>query len=185
MPKLVDLMGQRFGRLSVTGRAPSTRKPSGQVSTQWACGCDCGNQVVASTSNLRAGHTQSCGCYKRERIVETVGPRSTTHGHTRYGTQTPEYAALHNAIQRCHNPNDKRYEDYGGRGLTVCTEWRASFEAFLAHVGPKPGPEYSIDRIDNDKGYEPGNVRWSTAKVQTNNRRPHRPRRRANVQLQA
>jgi hypothetical protein len=74
-------------------------------------------------------------------------------------------------IRRCENPNDQAYPRYGGRGITVCPEWRADFAAFLRDVGRRPNPELSIDRIDNDRGYEPGNVRWATAKQQANNRR--------------
>lgn len=83
----------------------------------------------------------------------------------------PVYGVWATMIQRCHNPNLKQYARYGARGITVCQEWRDSFEAFLTHIGPRPSPEYSIDRIDNDKGYFPGNVRWATRQEQVANRR--------------
>ncbi len=85
--------------------------------------------------------------------------------------RTPECVAWDGIKTRCNNPNSRAYHRYGGRGIRLCQEWQGSFAAFLAHVGPRPGPGYSIDRIDNDRGYEPGNVRWATAKQQANNTR--------------
>lgn len=89
---------------------------------------------------------------------------------------SPEYRIWSAMIGRCHRPSHESFELYGGRGILVCAEWRVrgGFAAFYAHIGPKPGPEYSIDRIDNDLGYQPGNVRWATAKEQRANQRPRR-----------
>jgi hypothetical protein len=89
-----------------------------------------------------------------------------THGMS----STPEYFAWAAMLSRCHNPANPRYDDYGGRGITVCDRWRADFAAFLADVGRRPSPAHSLDRIDNDRGYEPGNCRWATAYVQARNR---------------
>lgn len=86
-------------------------------------------------------------------------------------TYSVEYAALRNAIHRCHNPKQKQYKDYGGRGIYVCDRWRNSFVDFINDVGPKPSPELTLDRLDNNKGYEPGNVAWRNRKEQASNRR--------------
>lgn len=86
-------------------------------------------------------------------------------------TRTPEHRAWRKARDRCCNPSDRNYPDYGGRGLSMCQEWRDSFLAFYHHIGPRPSPDHSLDRIDNDRGYEPGNVRWATRAQQARNRR--------------
>lgn len=110
-------------------------------------------------------------------------PRPQAPGRTRCAKHiqearewsTPERSAWSGMKDRCHNPLSLGYARYGGRGITVCDEWRESFEAFLQHIGPRPSSAHSIDRIDNDRGYEPGNVRWATAKEQQRNRRCTRP----------
>lgn len=94
------------------------------------------------------------------------------HGHTRHGTISPEYRAWNAMIQRCHNPNSLSRKYYGGRGIVVCKEWRKSFIPFFKHIGQRPSPRHSIDRINNDGNYEPGNVRWATKRQQVMNRRP-------------
>jgi len=86
-------------------------------------------------------------------------------------SKRPEYRVWKNMVQRCCNPNNERYIDYGGRGITICKEWRKSFPAFLLHIGPRPSPIHSLDRIDNERGYEPGNVRWVTVHEQNRNQR--------------
>lgn len=93
-----------------------------------------------------------------------------THGMT----GTTEYKIWEGIKQRCLNPNERGYPKYGGRGIKVCDEWAASFQAFFDYVGYRPGPEFTIDRIDNDGNYEPGNVRWATARQQSANQRPRR-----------
>ena len=92
--------------------------------------------------------------------------RNVTHGLSK----TPEYNVWTKMKQRCLNPKDKDYQLYGAAGITVCQEWIVSFEAFYRHIGPRPAPKLSIDRIDGTKGYFPGNVRWATAKQQSENR---------------
>lgn len=154
MPKKSDLSNQRFGRLVVTGQAPNLGKE-----TRWFCVCDCGTKTIAQSNNLRSGNTTSCGCMARLR-----------HGHSKVGKRHPLYGRWAAMIQRCTNPNHRQFGRYGGRGITVCDEWRTSFVAFLNDVGSPPGPRYSLDRIDNDKGYEPGNVRWATQSQQCLNR---------------
>ncbi len=95
--------------------------------------------------------------------------RPLKHGETANGVQSPEYKAWCAMNARCSNPNDRRYADYGARGITVCVRWRHDFSAFLADMGRRPGPGYSIDRINNDRGYSPSNCRWATTKQQNRN----------------
>jgi hypothetical protein len=118
------------------------------------CRCDCGVTKEVSADAIRAGRQRSCGCAR------------TVHGMS----GTPEYRTWANLIDRCTNPCSKSYDRYGGRGIRVCDRWRASFEAFLADVGPRPSAKHSIDRYpDNDGHYEPGNVRWATRTEQQRN----------------
>lgn len=93
------------------------------------------------------------------------------HGHARWNGKSPEYRCWRHINIRCHNPNSKSYPRYGGRGITVCAQWRSDFSAFFAEMGPKPSPEHSIERVKNDKGYEPGNCIWATKTEQSRNRR--------------
>lgn len=156
---LIDRIGQRHGRLTVVARAGSARNGD----AVWECRCDCGGEVAVSASNLRTGDTRSCGCLKRQAV----------HGHSRRGRRSSEYLAYLNARQRCMNPRTRGFKYWGGRGI----EFRyTSFDEFLADVGPKPSPELTLDRIDNDGHYEPGNCRWATRAVQIANQRPRRPR---------
>jgi hypothetical protein len=156
MSKLaINLRGQKFGRLTVIQQAPCDRFGG----ARWECRCDCGATKIANSARLRNGDTTSCGCYHREVI--------TRHG----GSYSVEYTAWQDMKARCTNPNDPYWEDYGGRGIRVCKEWQNDYSAFLAHIGPKPSPELSLDRIDNNGNYKPGNVRWATKKEQNDNRR--------------
>lgn len=158
----VNLQGQRFGRwlvLKEGGRSP-------QRQVLWICRCDCGASREVNGYLLRSGQSQSCGCLHRERVRQPV-----RHGHASTRKPSPEYNAWRSLIQRCTNPKHPVYKDYGGRGITVCRRWRASFSDFLADVGPRPDPKHEIDRINNDHGYEPGNVRWVTRSEQARNTR--------------
>lgn len=168
--RLFDLTGQRFGRLLVLERGENSRRGV----ARWVCRCDCGGTSIVQRDNLRGGHTTSCGCLHDESA--RGNEHGLVHGHARDLLKTTEYRAWERMIQRCHNPKHRRFKDYGGRGITVCGAWRASFQAFLDDMGLKPSPDLSLDRIDNGLGYFPENCRWATHLQQAANRRP--PQRR-------
>lgn len=154
-PKPHDIAGWRFGMLTAV-KIAAVKPP------RWLCRCDCGAESVAYAGNLRSGKTKSCGCNQNN------GASGRTHG---LSDSAPEYKTWAGIKRRCFNKNDKAYPAYGGSGITVCDRWSTSFEAFFSDMGPKPGPEYSIDRIDGTRGYEPGNCRWATDTQQARNRR--------------
>ena len=155
----LDLTGQRFGRLVVIKEAG--RSSDGRV--RWLCKCDCGNYTsTPSTKTLRNGTCRSCGCIERER------PNKQTHGKS----NTKLFAVWNAMKQRCYNPNNRSYKNYGGRGITVCQEWKEDFQTFYDWAianGYKKGLE--IDRIDVNGNYEPDNCRWTNSKKNNNNRR--------------
>jgi hypothetical protein len=162
----IDLTGQTFGRLTVVSRSVAQRGNS-----YWNCRCVCGVERRVSLPNLRSGHVRSCGCLSRE----SRATRSTIHGHARVGARTREYSSWHSMVSRCTNPNIEPYAKYGARGIKVCARW-LDFVNFLADMGERP-PNTSLDRIDNDGNYEPGNCRWATASEQMKNRRPFKRNR--------
>lgn len=160
--------GATFNRWTVVGAAPP--HPT-RGSARVECRCVCGSVRVVDRYGLVSGHTKSCGCIKVERALALVATKpGRTHGLTR----TPEHAAWQNMLARCERPQHPGYADYGGRGIRVCAAWRDSFDTFLADVGPRPSPRHSLDRRDNESGYEPGNVRWATATEQQRNSRHNR-----------
>lgn len=157
----IDISGQRFGRLTVIGRAPGLPRWHGK----WLARCDCGAEKVAWAPHMRTGRTSSCGCVKREHLAK-LSAAKVTHGRT----NTVEYRIWGGIVSRCTDSNNKDWKNYGGRGIAVCERWR-SFESFLADMGERPRNDLSIDRIDNEGHYEPGNCRWATPKVQMGNTR--------------
>lgn len=126
--------------------------------------CFCGRIFSADNYKIKKKHTKSCGCYKLKY------PARKTHGKRK----TPEYNIWAGMVQRCTNDNNEAYSYYKGRGITVSEEWLSSFENFYRDMGPRPGPDYSIDRIDNNKGYCKDNCRWATRKEQNNNQRKNK-----------
>ena len=152
-----NLIGQRFAKLVV--KKLDTTRTSG---TYWLCKCDCGKTKSVLAGNLK--RIQGCGCERG---------KTTTHGHSRRDSITTEYRTWKNILNRCYNTKGVRYEDWGGRGITVCKRWRDSFENFYVDMGPRPEgpPRYTLERKNNDRGYTPGNCIWATYKVQNNNTR--------------
>lgn len=156
--RAIDLTGRVFGRLTVQGK--------GEVKghhRMWQCLCECGASKAVRSDHLTRGLVVSCGCYWAQRRVEA----NTTHGMS----ETRVYRIWKDMRNRCHYEKYPERHLYGGRGIEVCERWRWSFENFLADMGV-PADHLSIDRIDVNGNYEPGNCRWATALEQSQNKRP-------------
>lgn len=158
----LDISGYRFGRL-IAERQTDARI-AGKV--MWLCLCDCGKTTLANTSQLKGGARVSCGCAKL--AGNQIKKKSATHGHYVGNKPTPTYRVWSSMLSRCRNPNAQFWMQYGGRGIAVCDAWY-SFASFLSDMGEKP-KGLSLDRINNDLGYEPSNCRWATNVEQHRNR---------------
>jgi hypothetical protein len=159
MGRLVNLEGKKFGRLKVLRRDGVFRSARGKTAAAWLCSCECGEHARIRTDTLGRGHTQSCGCLRRQRASEA----NMRHGGARRDNgnyREPEYAAWVGMKNRCYNPRNSKYRHWGGRGIVVYDKWVQDYPAFLADMGRKPSGRYELDRIDPDYHYCPGNVRW-------------------------
>lgn len=159
MTKRIDITGQKFNYLTAIKYIDYDKNHR----SRWLFKCDCGNEKILDSLWVRKGNIKSCGCYNSKVATE----RMTKHGMR----QTKEYKTWCSMKRRCLVPKERSYKDYGGRGITVCKNWKDSFENFFKDMGYAPSPEYSIDRIDVNGNYEPSNCRWATDKQQRRNKR--------------
>lgn len=161
-------IGQKIARWTLIGPAEPLLSRGGRSRHRWLCQCDCGTKKVVLAQSLvlaarsGTGGSRSCGCL----VIEA----SLKHGANRHGKPTSEYQAWVAAKKRCENPRNASFENYGGRGIRICQRWSDSFEAFLSDMGPKPDARYSLDRINPEGHYEPGNCRWASMEAQNRNR---------------
>jgi hypothetical protein len=166
---VADLIGKTFGALRVERRDVDRPRGAG-LPSYWVCRCQCGAIKSIAQTSLKRGDSRSCGCL-RAQVSTTHGLASIKKG------RDPRYAVLYGMLDRCHNPNSASYDRYGGRGIKVCDRWRFGegglhgAQCFIADMGPRPSPKHSIERLNNDGHYEPGNCAWATALEQNRNSR--------------
>lgn len=161
------MIGQKFNRLTVVKEEEKLRYKTSTV-RRFLCRCECGNEKIIIGAHLRNGKIQSCGCYNIEVASKRMIEQSTIHNNYNH----PLWATYYNMKRRCYNEKRKDYPLYGGRGIKVEDVWQGEegFNNFIQHMGLKPSVEYSIDRINVNGNYGPGNCKWSTPKEQANNR---------------
>jgi hypothetical protein len=162
MSEVKNLIGRKSGRLTVVRSAGRKRWDETRTEAMWVCLCKCGIETTIAQSKI--GKTKSCGCSRKGNSYASKWERFG-------GYNTPEYRAWRCMLARCGYEKDKEYARYGGRGIRVCAEWLTDYAAFREYIGPRPAPGYTVDRIETNGNYEPGNVRWVTRKVQARNRR--------------
>lgn len=160
-PKLKDISGKKFNRLTVNNKSNFTGNGKQKV-TYWDCLCDCGNTTRVAGSHLKTGKIKSCGCYKQEQDILL----NTTHNMSR----TREYKSWSSMLERCTNKNHIGYKYYGGNGISVCKEWMESFENFYTDMGNRP-ENTSLDRKDGTKNYCKDNCRWVNQSIQSYNQK--------------
>lgn len=166
MGKFIDLTGQRFGRLAVLSRAEDRVNKQGKPIVMWHCKCDCGNECNVEGYSLRSGKTVSCGCYGREQRLKA---------NTKHGLSHSRLKRIYNNMHsRCDNPNTPKFENHGGRGISVCDEWSGDdgfINFYTWAINNGYSDDLSIDRIDNDGNYSPDNCHWTDYEGQQINRR--------------
>lgn len=162
--KLIDLTGQKFGRLTVIDRAENGKG----WRVRWNCLCECGNKAVVRTESLRSGHTQSCNCLMKDINGTRIGNDRRTHGAT-IGRSDKAWQEMSRVYRAWASMKDRICRDPRYRHLAICDRWLNSYENFLADMGQAPSEKHQVDRIDNSKGYSPDNCRWVTPKENMRN----------------
>lgn len=180
---MINYDGQIFNHLTIIKDAFIKKDTNSGKSRRFLeCQCECGKIVNVRLDQIKSGHTKSCGCKKRENQLKAV----TTHGHTNGGVLTREFSSWLHMRDRCNNPKNKAYHNYGGTGVKVCVRWENSFENFLKDMGAAPSQKHTLDRYPNKNGmYEPSNCRWATMKEQQNNKSTNRSIEYGNEKMNA
>jgi hypothetical protein len=164
MPAFRDLTGQIFGQWTVLFLV-KTEGPRLYGGARWWCRCTCGTEKLVSASNLISRKSSRCHRCRTHKLFHKM------QSSTKEERQTPEYGIYCSMINRCTNPKNSGYKNYGGRGIQVCRRWMESFQAFLEDMGPRPSPQHTLERKENSQGYEPGNVIWLPRNKQALNQR--------------